>query len=95
MSEFEIIEHRLSNIEALMLSQKTVLTLDEVGAYTKLSKSYLYKLTSSGSIPFYKPNGKQIYFEKVEIDKWLLRNKSKTMEEIQGEASTHVALNKR
>ena len=68
----------LSNIEVLLLNQKTVLNLDEVATYTGLSKSYLYRLTSTGGIPCYKPHGKHIYFEKAEIDKWLLRNKVKT-----------------
>ena len=74
----QIIEARQRNIETLLLSQKTVLNFDEVAAYTGLSKSYLYKLTCSGGIPCYKPNGKMIYFEKVSIDRWLLRNMKAT-----------------
>ena len=54
------IDDRLRNLETLMLSQKTVLTFDEVAAYTGKSKSYLYKLTSTGGIPCYKPQGKHI-----------------------------------
>jgi excisionase family DNA binding protein len=86
------IDERLKNIETLLLSQKTVFTFDEVAVYTGLSKSYLYKLTCSGQIPHSKPNGKQIYFEKKEIDNWLLRNPIKTAQQIEGEAATHVSL---
>lgn len=82
------LEERLSNIEALLLSNKTVLTFDEVSLYTGLSKSYLYKLTSRSDIPFYRPNGKQLYFNKQEIDSWLLRNRVKTNAEIESEAIT-------
>ncbi|MGP8216225.1 MAG: helix-turn-helix transcriptional regulator [Bacteroidia bacterium] len=94
MEKLEEIEHRLRNIETLLLSQKTVFTFDEVAIYTGLSKSYLYKLTSTGRIPCSKPNGKQIFFEKAQIDAWLLRNKCKTAEEIESEAATHVTLNR-
>ena len=66
-----MIDVRLRNIESLLLSQKTVLNFDEGADYTGLSKSYLYKLTCSGGIPCYKPQGKHIYFNKQEIDQWL------------------------
>lgn len=89
------IDERLTNIENLLLSQKTVLNFDEVSEFTGLSKSHLYKLTSAGRIPHYKPNGKYIFFDRVEIEKWLLRNRVKTIDEIDAEASTYVTLNKK
>jgi excisionase family DNA binding protein len=95
MQNLQTIDERLSNIEALLLSQKTVLNFDEVAVYTGLSKSHLYKLTSTGGIPCYKPNGKHIYFDKTEIDKWLLSNKKKSNAEIESEATTFVTLKKR
>jgi excisionase family DNA binding protein len=60
----ENINDRLRNIETLLLNQKSVFNFDEIAAYTGLSKSHLYKLTSSGGIPCYKPQGKHIYFNK-------------------------------
>ena len=95
MDSLQQIDERLSNIETLLLSQKTVLNFDEVVTYTGLSKSHLYKLTSTGGIPCFKPHGKHIYFDKVEIDKWMLQGKKKTNAEIDSEASTIVTLNKR
>jgi excisionase family DNA binding protein len=89
------IDDRLRNIETLLLSQKTVLNFDEVAAYTGLSKSYLYKLTCSGGIPCYKPQGKHIYFNKAEIDQWLLQNRKATNKELESQASTFVTLQKR
>ncbi len=94
MDKLQSIDERLSNIETLLLSQKTVLNFDEVAVYTGLSKSHLYKLTSTGGIPCYKPTGKHIRFDKAEIDRWLLQNKKKSNAEIDGEASTHVTLKK-
>ena len=94
MENFQSIDERLSNIEALLLSQKTVLNFVEVAAYTGLSKSYLYKLTSNGGIPCYKPQGKQIYFSKLEIDQWLLQNRKATTDELDSQANTIVTLKK-
>ena len=57
------------------LNSKKMLTVDEVSAYTGLSKSTIYKMTSGNTIPHYKPNGKILYFKKTELDKWLATNK--------------------
>ena len=92
MENFKSIDERLRNIETLLSSQKTVLNFDEVAAYTGLSKSYLYKLTCSGGIPCYKPQGKHIYFNKPEIDQWLLQNRKATTREIESQAATFVTL---
>jgi excisionase family DNA binding protein len=89
-----LIDERLKIIESLLLSQKTVLNFDEAATYTGLSKSYLYKLTSSGGIPCYKPQGKQLYFDKLELDSWLLQNRKATTEELEIQASTFVTLKK-
>lgn len=94
MENLQSIDDRLRNIETLLLSQKVVLNFDEVAAYTGLSKSYLYKLTCSGGIPCYKPQGKHIYFNKPEIDKWLLQNRKATLNELDSQASTFITLKK-
>ena len=94
MENFKEINERLQKIEALLLTQKTVLSFDEGSVYTGLSKSHLYKMTSTGGIPCYKPHGKNIYFDKQEIDGWLLQNRKATTEELDNLASTIVTLNK-
>lgn len=81
----EIIE-RLERIEKSVLLSKNVLTFDEAVLFTGLAKSYLYKLTASGKIPHYKPSGKLIYFDRTELEKWMLRNPVKTAEEIEQQA---------
>lgn len=92
MDNLSSIAERLSKIETLLLAQKTVLNFDEVAAYTGLSKSHLYKLTSTGGIPCYKPQGKHIYFEKKEIDSWLLQNRKATTKELENKAATFATL---
>ena len=92
----EEIISKINDLEKLIKSQvnKKALTLDEVAAYTGLSKSYLYKLTSTGGIPCYKPRAKMVYFDKQEIDNWLLQKRVKTKEEIEAEASNYLTLKK-
>jgi len=92
MEHLQSIDDRLRSIETLLISQKTVLNFDEVAAYTGLSKSYLYKLTSTGGIPCYKPQGKQIYFSRFETDQWLLQNRKATTNELESQAATFVTL---
>ena len=75
ISKIEELTLKLEKIEQLLLTQKKVLNFNEVMLYTNLSKSYLYQLTSNGGIPCYKPNGKHIYFNKEEIENWLLNNR--------------------
>ncbi|WP_225876622.1 helix-turn-helix transcriptional regulator [Flavobacterium bernardetii] len=86
----EEIRTKLKSIEQLLTAQsltnKSIFNIDEVATYTGLSKLYLYKLTSKNDIPHYKPNGKNIFFNKAEIDNWLLRNRQSTNEEINAEA---------
>ena len=92
MEEIKNLALRLQNIEELLLTQKTVLKLDEVILLTGLSKSYLYKLTSTGGIPCYKPQGKHIYFKKTEVEDWLLQNRKTTTIEIDEMANNHIIL---
>ena len=89
----EIIEH-IENLRQLIESQgihtKAVLNLNEACQYLELSQSHLYKLTSAGNIPHYKPNGKKLYFKRSELESWLLRNRSSTQKEIDQRAADYL-----
>ncbi|NCB84748.1 MAG: DNA-binding protein [Bacteroidia bacterium] len=70
---------KLERIEQnTLLAAKQVLTFDDVAILTGLSKSTLYKLTSQGKIPHYKPSGKMVYFDRKELEKWLRQNRNTT-----------------
>ena len=69
---------QLEILTKAVLSSKSVLSIDEASAYTRLTVSYLYKLTSTQEIPHYKPRGKMLYFNRDELDQWLLQNRVKT-----------------
>jgi len=86
----EVLHKNVIELKGLMLSQKEILNLDEVASYSGLSKSYLYKLTHYNKIPFYKPNGKKIYFKRSEVDNWLLSNRVSTDEELAQSADNYL-----
>lgn len=67
-------EERLNKLERESISSKKILTSQETAVYIGVSLSQLYKMTSTHSIPHYKPRGKMCYFERKELDAWLLQN---------------------
>jgi excisionase family DNA binding protein len=85
---------QLDRIEKLLKEQQTmqkkVLNFNEACAYLELSQSHLYKLTSTGAVPHYKPNGKKIYFQREELDNWLLRNRMISQDEIEQQAADYL-----
>ena len=87
----------LKKLEAIernsLLAAKNVLTLDDVVYLTGISKSYLYKLTCAKEIPFYRPSGKQMYFDRAEIENWMKRNRVYTKEECAQEALSRLSSN--
>jgi len=72
------------------INQKQVLTFKEALIYTGFSKSTLYKKTSNGDISFYKPNGKMIFFDRLELEAWLKRKRIKSNHELEIEAASYV-----
>lgn len=85
---FELRE-QLNRIETAILSQKEVLTLEEAVQFTGMSKSYMYKLTSTQKIPHYKPSGKMVYFNRDELQTWLLQNRVSTHDELESKAQAY------
>ena len=56
------------------MENKRVLSLEEGCQYLGYKKSYVYKLISAGKIPYSKPNGKKIYFDRGKLEDWMLSN---------------------
>ncbi len=92
----ETILMRLEAIERYsLLAAKNVLTIDDAAVLTGLSKSHLYKLTCSKQIPFYRPNGKLVYFDRQELEGWLKQNRVNTEKETEQAALCYVMRNKK
>ena len=88
-----LILDRFNQVEKLIRDNaKKVLTFEEFCAYAGFSGSHGYKLTSANEIAFYRPHGKLIYFERSDVEKWLLRNRVKSRSEINDETdnSSHA-----
>ena len=90
----DILMQKLERIENLIEEQsilkKNVLNFSETCKYLGLSKSHLYKLTSSKSIPHFCPQGKRLYFKRTDMDDWLLRNRQDTQDEIEQQAANYI-----
>lgn len=95
MSENTTVEQRLDRIAQLLRGQKTVLNFVEACEFTGLSKTYMYKLTHQGRIPHFKPHGKNIYFNREELERWLLQNPVRTAEQKEREAVDYVVRKRR
>lgn len=78
----------------IAICHKEVLTLDEAAQYTGMKKSYLYKLTAAKAIPHYKPNGKNCFFRRTELEDWLTTNPVATVADLNGQARAYCMTNK-
>lgn len=72
-------------------SNNKVLTFEQGCKYLGYAKSYVYKLTSAGILPFSKPNNKSIFFEREKLESWMLSNAKTSLAEKQIEAATYVS----
>jgi len=89
MEKNQILE-KLERIEAILSkTTKTILTVDDLVDYTGFKRSYIYKLVHLNEIPYSKPQGKLLFFDREEIDHWLRRNKSHSKSQIEEKAINH------
>lgn len=71
-----------------------VLTFEQGCQYLGYAKSYVYKLTSAGILPYSKPNGKSIFFDRDKLEAWMLGNANTSQQDKQIEAATYVSTHK-
>ena len=71
--------------------QKSVLTAQEAALYLGWSISYLYTKTMSKDVPHYKPMGKTLYFDRLELEAWMKRNRVASKDELLCQAETIMA----
>ena len=68
------IESEINKIDDKMWTLKEVFTSSEACMFLGISQSYLYKLTSAKLIPYYKPSGGMIFFNRDELKQWAQQN---------------------
>ena len=84
------LQKRVETLEDMLEAGKEVLTVEEAAKFMGMARSSLYKMTSDQTIPFYRPNGKMIFFEKRDILSWIRKNRVSSREEIEEEARLHM-----
>ena len=67
------------------------LNSNEASLYLDISKSHFYKLTMEKTIPYYKPNGKKMYFKKSDLENYLNSKKSKSIIDLELEANRYIS----
>lgn len=78
----------------VMLPQKEILSFNEAVSYLDVSKSFLYKLTSTNKISFSKPNNKLIYFQRIDLDNWMLQNRNESIGVLQENLNNYLNRNR-
>ncbi len=90
-----LILEKLLSIETLLLDKKKVMNIDQLAIYTGYSRSTLYKLVQNEIIPFSKPNGKHLFFDKDLIDQWLLSKGNKSKDQLKSEAYKYTTVHRK
>jgi excisionase family DNA binding protein len=84
----EQLQQQLDRIEQGLLAQKSVLNFQDFCKYVGVSNSWGYKLTSQRAVPHYCPHGKTLFFDRAEVDAWLLQNPIKTATQLNREVKS-------
>lgn len=72
------------------LNHQKPLNTEQAAAFLDVSVSHLYKLTSRGEIPHYKPTGKRLYFLPEDLLEYVKAGRVKTAQELDREAAKYV-----
>lgn len=84
------ISEQLNELKRLVLmGAKNVLTVEDLCLLLGTTRANVYRMTSERRIPFYKPLRGKIYFKRDEIEAWMLRNRSASLDEIQSDAEMY------
>ncbi|MGB6268155.1 MAG: helix-turn-helix domain-containing protein [Olleya sp.] len=67
-----------------------IMNVKEVANYLSVTPSAIYKYTSAREIPHAK-RGKRLYFNREEINAWVLENKQLTNKDIERMASDYLS----
>lgn len=83
--------------DAVLKREKPFINIDEASQYLGISKNTIYGYTSNKIIPFYKLQGRRLYFKIEDLNNFILnqKNKIKSSSEIETEAINHIIRNGR
>lgn len=84
-----LVQDAVNAIKNKIEDEKEMLTISEAAKYLQISKSSMYKMTSSHQIPFYKPAGKMIYIHRQDLVDWIKKYPYKSTQQIEAEATAY------
>lgn len=85
----------MDEIILLLQLNKAILNADELCLLLGISKPYLYRLTSTGKLKYYRPFGKMLYFDKDEVLQTIKKNPINTHKSIMGKATDYILSSKK
>ncbi len=91
----QLVLDELRSLKSILIQKdKPFLNIDETSQYLGISKNTLYGYTSKGKIPFYKLQGRRLYFRIDDLDKFVLdsKNRVSSMVEIEEKAATKIVV---
>ena len=91
ITTIEALIERFESVENQLYYLKDMLNIDEAAKYLNISKGHMYRLTSNRDISYTKPNGKNIFFERKELDEWKRRNPVLSQRELERQAAIMTA----
>lgn len=78
------------HLEEQEILRKEILDFNEACRYLNVSDSFLYKKTSVGEIPFSKPTGGKLYFERKKLDEYMLSGEVKSDKEMKHQVQSII-----
>ena len=91
MDELKRIELKLDELKKSIQFQKSILSVSEASDYTGYSLSFLYKLIHFNKIPYYKPNGRKVFFDREVLDSFLRQGLVETPEQIEKRITSRIS----
>jgi excisionase family DNA binding protein len=90
----ELIKSVKELIKLIKEDKNKVLTFEQGCEYLGYAKSTIYKMTSAGILPYSKPNGGSIFFERKKLEEWMLSNVHTSRAQKEIEAATYISIHK-
>ena len=76
---------------AMLASQKDQLDVNAACKYLGISQRHLYRLTGANVLPYSKPTGKKLYFQRRDLDEYMRCNVVESNGQIDAEALDRFA----
>lgn len=73
-----------------MEEKRQLIPTAEAAAFLGIKVSYLHKLMMRRVIPYYKPNGKLCFFDKVELEAWMKNVRIASQTELDRQAQAYI-----